>query len=175
MEIKLLFCFVNTITRPILVTSRVFKIQPIWNALSGNKQHKISLLPSSFFFCEQKLSARSRFDTCALPLTSPASNLIKNSGEKTLLFVCRLIFKTKKQTHSHWYESSTQRKWGKGCWGVPRKEKRNQTFFFLKSTCFFMEEACWFELMIKLQYWCWLTAWSATVKSQVCLNQHLKK
>lgn len=48
-----------------------------------------------FFVCEQKLSARSRFDTCALPLTSPASNLIKNSGEKTLLFVCRLIFKTK--------------------------------------------------------------------------------
>lgn len=174
MEIKLLFCFVNTITRPILVTSRVFKIQPIWNALSGNKQHKISLSPSSFF-CEQKLSARSRFDTCALPLTSPASNLIKNSGEKTLLFVCRLIFKTKNRLTRTGMKAAHRESEVRGAEVSQERKKRNQTFFFLKSTCFSMEEACWFELMIKLQYWCWLTAWSATVKNQVCLNQHLKK
>lgn len=98
MEIKLLFCFVNTITRPsqdLSWSHRGFSKSNLSEMHCQETSNTKSLSHHLLFFCEQKLSARSRFDTCALPLTSPASNLIKNSGEKTLLFVCRLIFKTK--------------------------------------------------------------------------------
>lgn len=91
MEIKLLFCFVNTITRPILVTSRVFKIQPIWKALSGNKQHKISLTGFFFFVSKNFLQDQDLIPVLYLWQAS----WLRTVGEKALLFVCRLIFKTK--------------------------------------------------------------------------------
>lgn len=97
METKLLFSVLLTLSQDLSWSHRGFSKSNLSEMHCQETSNTKSLSCCLFFFFrfEQKLSARSRFDTCALPLTSPASNLIKNSGEKTLLFVCRLIFKTK--------------------------------------------------------------------------------